>query len=672
MKFRILVLLYLLFICACEAWSQQKMPTQGGSQRESQDTKEDDPCIPLRDDRRTFTIDALTGLVTPCEPDTTYLGLGNRQSMESKALAINYTGNLFSPHLVQAFFDRRPDHDFIFANAYNLFRTDPSQQIYYNTKIPITILNYAKSGSNIQENDRLRLSFAGNFNQQAGLGTHLDYVYARGVYQNSSTKPLRWTSYGYYEGEQYKVYANFNLSKLANQENGGITDREYILHPDGFSDIETDPKNMPTRLADTWNDTDTRQAHLQHSYDLGMWEERVDADSSIYDEFVPVATIFHSIDFEYMHHNFLMKSGAQDYNDPFFKDYFYNPNETHDSTTYRNFSTYAGIRLNEGFNKYSQFGISAFIGFEHQGFTMLQDTTDLKFIEGSHISNNVWVGGQLSRSLSSALTFNATAKIGISGDKAGDIDINGTMQTVLGFGRRDPESGQRKDSIIVQASGMMRNGHVSYMLEHYFGNHFRWNNNFNTEKQVRIEGTFTYPRTGTSVRIGMEHISNYHYFGTDGMPREYGKQLEIIALEARQSLNAGKWLTWENAVLLQTSSDDDVLALPLVSIESDLSVKFRIARTLNIQAGVAGYYFTKYYTPNYQPATQQFHVQKDIKCGNFPLLNGYVNCNLKRIKFFLAMHNLLDGTLTNDAFHMPYYPVQPSRFEYGIIIDLQN
>ncbi|MBQ0056867.1 MAG: putative porin [Bacteroidales bacterium] len=647
----------------------------GSTDKNATTTKEDNPCIPLRDDRLCYMLDPLTGLRHCCEPDTSFIGLGNRQTMNSHALSVLHTGNNFSPHLVQAFFDRRDDHDFIFANAYNLFRTDPSQQLYYNTKVPLTVINFTKSGSSIQENDRLRLSFMGNFNRQTGIGSQLDYVYARGEYMNSATKPLRWTSYAYYEGDQYKAYINFNLSKLANQENGGITDRGMVLNPDTFNSNFTDPRNMPTRLTDTWNETDTRQLHFQHSYDFGMWQERIDpADSSVYDEFIPVASIFHNIDIESMHHNFVMGKSAQAKDDPFFADNWYDPLETHDSTSYRCISTYAGLRLNEGFSRFSQFAISGFIGFEHQQYTMLQDSLDLKYIPRSHSSNNVWVGGQISRQQSSDIRFDATAKTCISdGDKLGDVMVDGTIYTTIPFGRRDAETGRRTDSLLVTLGAKVRNTHTPYLLQHYFSNHFRWSNSkFKAEKHVRVDGTIAYPRTGTSIRGGIEHISDFHYFDNTGMPRQFGQQIDVFAIEARQGLHAGKWLSWENAVLVQISSKSKVLNLPTVSVESDLSFRFRIAKTLLIQAGVTGYYNTRYYVPVYQPATQQFCVQRDIKCGNYPMLNGYVNCNLKRIKFFLAMHNLLDGAVTNDSFIMPYYPAQTRRMEMGVILDLQN
>lgn len=683
MKLNIRVLLYSLLLCFwfvnASAQKQNMTPDLGQETRVANDSvreQEEDPCVPIQDNRYCWTLDPMTSLVHNALPDTSYLGLGNNQSMLSKAMALVYTGNLYAPHMVQDFMARREDHDFFFVNAYNLFRVDPSQQLYYNSKLPCTVLSYSKEGGGLQTNDHLKINFFGNFNKRLGLGSNLDYVYARGEYPENAAKPLKWNNYLYYEGDQYKAYATFNLSKLANQENGGIANRNYILSPDEFKSNFTDPKNMPTNLANTWNNTDQRQVHFQHSYSLGKWEERIDpADSSVWSEFIPVATIFQSFNFESLHHNFRMDYGADMTENGFFgKDAtpYYSDSITADSTHYRNFSTYAGIRMNEGFNRFSQFSVGAFLGFEHQHYTLLQDTADLSYIPRNHYSNTLWAGGQLSRNLSSLLTFEATLRTALSGDKVGDFDIQGNLQSVIPFGQKNTESGTRSDSIIVEANAFIKNSSVSYLMEHYFSNHLRWSNNFDNEQRVRIEGRLSYPRTRTQARVGVEHINRFHYFGADGLPHEYDKQLDIFSVDIRQSLWAGKWLQWDNAVLFQKSTDRKVLALPDVSIQSDLSFHFRIAKTLAIQAGVTGYYYTKYYAPTYQPATQQFCTQRNYKCGNYPILNGYVNCNLKRIKFFLAAHNMLENAVTNNMFIMPYYPSQFRRIEYGLILDLQN
>jgi hypothetical protein len=208
-------------------------------------------------------------------------------------------------------------------------------------------------------------------------------------------------------------------------------------------------------------------------------------------------------------------------------------------------------------------------------------------------------------------------------------------------------------------------------MEHYYSNHFRWNNNFDREQRLRVYGTLSYPRTRTQVSVGIEHVNNFHYFGSDGLPRQLSNQLDLFSVEAQQKLQAGI-LHWDNALLFQTSTEEEALSLPKFSARTDLYLDFLIAHTLHTQLGVSGYYYTRYYAPNYQPATQQFCAQQEIKCGNVPVCTGYVNCHLKKIRFFLMMYNMLDGAFTNDTFIGPYYPTMPRRFEWGVSIDFQN
>lgn len=661
------------------------LPMGGIMAQDSSSSDEDeDPCVDLKDDRMSWTIDPLTGIVHPQAPDTSYLRMGDRQTMEGLALSLSYTGNLYSPHQIDDYFRRRNDHDFLFLNVYSLFAHRPEDVLFRSTKVPYTVVGYTTSGSNLQSNDRLRIDFAGNVNKKVGIGTFLDYVYARGDYMSSATKPLKWTSYLYYKDERYKAYLTYNLSKLANQENGGIQDRSYVLRPDAFDDNFTDPKTMPTNLNKTWNDMDSWNLHLTHSYDLGNWGDYYPnpEDTTVVDErFTSVASIFHSVDYESYKHMFRMDAGADMSSQRnYYKNHFLRTdNLTQDSITYSCFSTYAGLRINEGFSSWSQFGLAAFIGYERQQYDMMQDSDTLDanfkpYIPDSHVSNNVFVGGQLSRHQSSLLTFDVTGKLGLMGDKAGDIDITGDVQTVIPFGK------EKKDSLIVHGSGYFRNLTPSYMLDHYLGNHFRWTNEFDQEQRLRLQGEITYPRTGTTLRAGIEHINNYHFFAIDSLnkyvetdfcPRQYGDQLDIFSLELNQDLH-WRALHWNNSILFQQTTDDKVLALPTLSVRSDLNLRFVIAKTLSTELGAIVHYRTKYYAPTYQPATQQFAQQHEIKCGGYPTVNAYVNCNLKRLKFYIMYSGAATQAFTNDAFIMPFYPAAPTRLEYGVIFDLQN
>lgn len=635
---------------------------------QSSSDNDEDPCIDPDDQRYCWTQDPITGIHHLQEPDTTHINLGNRQTMASKSLGLVYTGNLFSPHYITNSFDKRDKHDFLFVNAYDLFAFRPEDVVFYNTRIPFTNASYFTSGSSRQSNDHLKLNFAGNFNSKMGIGTFLDYVYARGEYVSQATKPLRWTSYLYYNDDQYKATLTYNVSKLANQENGGIQNLGYIQRPDTFIDNSfVEPQNMPVNLNDAWNDMNSFDIHLTHSYDFGFWDEMTNPDDStdVWDEFTSVASIFHSVDFESYDHMFRMdKNADQTDKRDFFKNHFINKDITQDSSAYYSFSTYAGIRLNEGFNKYSQFGLSAFVGFEHQGYTMMQDTLNFDYISRNHHSNTLYIGGQLSRHQSSFLNFDVTAKFGLFGDKDRDIDINGNLQTVIQAGAND--------SITVLAGGYFHNQNVSYMMEHYFSNHFRWSENFDAERHTHLEGKFRYSRTGTEAKIGIDYITNYHYFSADDFqPHQSNNKIEVLSAELSQKLH-WKAIHFDNRLLLQQTNHADEMPLPPLVWESDLSLRFVIAHTLTTQIGCTGYYFANYKAPFYQPAIQQFAVQDKMDCGNYPLFNAYVNCNLKRLKFYVMYSGFGMNAWTNNVFIMPYYPYQSTRVEYGVVFDLQD
>lgn len=639
-------------------------------------SEEEDPCVSIDDHRFCWKQDPITGIHFPQVPDTTHLNLAVHQTMEGQSLGLLHTSNLFSPHHIIDFFDKRDAHDYIFVNAYPLFAYRPADLIFYNTHLPYTNAAYTTSGSNRQSNDRLRVNFVGNLNKHLGVGSFLDYVYARGEYIGTATKPLTWSSYLYYDSEQYKATLSYNLSKLANQENGGILNRGYVLTPDDYDDSFTQGYTMPVKLEDTWNDMNGYNVHFTHSYDLGMWDEYTNPNDTteLLEQFTSVASIFHSFDYEHYDHKFITDSlgdnGRRERpRNPFFPGIpNYNLRNTLDSTEYTSLSTYLGFRINEGFSRWSQFGLAAFVGFQHQRYTMMQDTLDLNYIQRVHASNSLFIGGQISRQLSDHFTFDATARFGLSGDKSKDIDITGHLQTIIPAGR--------KDSITVQASGYFRNQNVSYMTNHFFSNHFKWNEDFSAEKRLHLEGKFRYSLTGTEAKIGIEHITNYHYFDSNFLPAEADERVEIMSAEFSQKLH-WRAIHWDNRVLFQTSYDNPVMPLPAFSVESDLSLRFVIAHALTAQLGATAYYTSKYYAPTYQPATQQFALQpndpdKAFECGGFPLVDAYLNCNLKKIKFFIMYSGIGTNFFSTNTFLMPYYPVQTPRLQYGVSFDLQN
>lgn len=105
---------------------------------------------------------------------------------------------------------------------------------------------------------------------------------------------------------------------------------------------------------------------------------------------------------------------------------------------------------------------------------------------------------------------------------------------------------------------------------------------------------------------------------------------------------------------------------------SNLYLLGKIA-TLRFQLGVDCDYYTKYYAPGFQPALAAFTNQREMKIGNYPFCNAYLNMKLSKTRFYVMYSHFNQGLFGgSNYFSMPYYPLNPHRFQMGISIDFAN
>lgn len=225
---------------------------------------------------------------------------------------------------------------------------------------------------------------------------------------------------------------------------------------------------------------------------------------------------------------------------------------------------------------------------------------------------------------------------------------------------------------MVKGYGHFSNTTAPYLMNNYISNHFAWKNDFGKIRRLRFGGMLDLPHTGTFVNVGVENIQNHIYFSPDMLPVQNGGSVQVFSVKVQQNL---RWraLNWENTLIYQKSSDDAVIPLPQFAVYSNLYFYFRIAKVLQVQLGVDMDYYTSYYAPGYQPSTMAFYNQREIKCGNYPFMNAYANFKLSRARFFVLYSHLNQGMFGDDNyFSLPHYPLNPRRFQMGVIVDFVN
>ena len=195
----------------------------------------------------------------------------------------------------------------------------------------------------------------------------------------------------------------------------------------------------------------------------------------------------------------------------------------------------------------------------------------------------------------------------------------------------------------------------------------------------------TKSNTGTTFRLDVENVANYIYLkndagaytNADGISQpsycitaaQHENSIQILSATLIQNFKLGP-LHWDNHVTYQLSGNKKILPLPDLNIFSDLYFKFVYYKRLHMEVGANALFFTRYDAPGYCPAVGMYHLQNDAfiqEVGGYPLLTGYVNCQLRGVRFYIMYYHANDGLLSNrDSFIVPGYPANPGMVKFGL------
>lgn len=694
---------------------------QHGSNRMTwgRDTTKHDKEIPIGIFQ--WTIDERLGNVIPAENNDTVVNhYNNFNNTDGYNGAYSYLGNIGSARLSRIFMDRNETEPFLFLRTQSFALTPLSEFRFTNTLSPVTNLAYHSAGDDQNGEDRFRAYFASNINKISGIGFKVDYVYGRGYYNNQQNSFLNGNFFGYYRGEKYEMHAWTQFGHQKNAENGGIEDDLYITNPQSFPQ-KYGSKDIPTLLAGAFNRNDFQSYHLSHRYYLG-YDKEVDVPDSLKPQmpsetelfkalndsvrevlktdslkrlamldslqtdwtnkqvtptkFVPVGSILHTLRIDNLAHYY--------YNDTSTKNYFtnnYHKNDDgKDETDGFIIRNTVGLSMQEGFRKWVKMGLTFFASHSYERYKMPTVAADTISGMKTFTENDFSVGGQIEKNEGKFLHYNVNGEFSILGDHIGAFNIDGKGDMNFGI--------SKKDTLQLMAHAFIKNLPPDPFMENYHSQVAWWDNeNLSFEERVRVEGTLTNKRSKTSLRVGIENITDHLYFGIsntyigkEAVPTDKQKDyshdvrvmqhkgnLQIFSASLKQDFKLGP-LVWENEITFQTTSNEDVLPLPKLNVYSNLYLLFRIAKVLRVELGADIRYFTKYYAPDYSPAIGQFAVQDTqnprIEIGNYPIINAFANLHIKHCRIFVAANHVNAGN--GQMFLTPHHPINPMSIRWGV------
>lgn len=598
-------------------------------------------------------------------PDTLLYNYQQTTLPDGNSVAMGYLGNLGSPAISKLFFDRGEPSHFFFQDAYSLYNKNIQEQLFFNTRIPYSRINYQRAGSNMTKEERLETRFTMNFGRHFNIGFDLDFINSKGFYASQAAKQNNYAVYANYLSERVEVHAYTSQTSSTNYENGGITDSTFITNPDLIEQSFTS-QDIPTHFVDTWNRMKSNQYYLSARYNLGYNEPSLTPGEK---EFVPVASIILTSRYNKQYRRFLSHDTARvtlpngdvvGKIDTLYKNNYYN-HAVDDSTRFNTLKNTLALSMREGFRDWVKFGLTLFVEHETRNFNLLDTIT--KDSRYKHREQSTTIGGILSKQQGKYLRFNAEADLGVLGDNLGEFRLNGNIETSLKIAGKQTN---------IMGEAYIKNLKPKFLEQQYHSKYFWWNNDFNDSRRVYIGGKLAIPSTKTTLSVGVENIQNHIYFDKHKLPFQESDNIQIISARIDQDFKAGIF-NWNNSVVYQTSSNEKAIPVPSLSAYSNMFLKTKIVDELTLQLGVDAHYHTEYYAPGYEPALLQFYNQREKKIGNYPIMTGYANMHLKQVRFFLMMYNIADLIIKKpNYFSLPNYPLNPTLFKLGVSVNLNN
>lgn len=416
---------------------------------------------------------------------------------------------------------------------------------------------------------------------------------------------------------------------------------------------------------------------------LAVHHEQDSLEANMKREYVPVTSFIHTLDINNYDRIYQAYSSPENYyaNTYYDLDYEgeYAGTAIYDKYKFTSIKNTFALALLEGFNKYMKAGLKGFVAYEQRNYQMPNiENGATAYHMDRNSEYDLTVGGLLSKTQGHTFHFNVGAEIGVAGADPGMLDLN--FSTDLNF----PLFG---DTVRLAAKANFTRKTPVYFVRNYHSKHLWWENALSPETHTHIEGVFGYDKTRTSVRVAIDEIQNYTYFGMSYEYNEKGRtsltggifqeatNINVLTLQLKQDFTLGP-LNWDNVVTYQNASMKSVLPLPTLNLFSNLYLKFRIARVLSVELGGCMTYFTAYEAPDYLPQIGQFAVQTNgnstVRIGNYPFVDVYANMHLKRARFFIAMNHVNASSGSKDYFLTPHYPTNTRVLRVGVSWNFYN
>ncbi len=618
-------------------------------------------------------------------------------------VGVTYLGTAGSAVQTYDFSKRISSEGVSFYTPYECYTYSPYSIPLYNTKTPYTELAYwgtLFANAERAEND-LHIMTTQNFYPEWNLTLEYDRFGSNGMLENENVDNRTFSASTNYMGKRYSMNAGYIYNKMSKGENGGIVDNTEIR------DTTIGSREVAVRLADASTLIKKNTIFLDQTYRIpfnfitkiterkalrkdqayrdsvnatgdstaiAAMEELLSEKAAKREELAAMDTVNTNITTAYIGHTSEYSVYRKIYKDNIAMDdsigrsvynnnFYLNPVSTSDSLRVMKFENKVFIKLQPWKADAIVSSLNVGIGDRLLNYYMFTPESYLKKRGGNEVWNSAYIYGGAKGQFKNYFTWNAEGYYTFLGEEINDTGIKADARFNIYPFRR-----YRKSPMSFNAHFDTSVDEPDYYQQNYYSNHYIWDNDFSKISRTYIEGSMDVPHWKFNLTAGWTLTKNHIYYDNNAVIRQSGSPVSVFKLALNKNFKL--WgLHFDNRVLFQTTSNKDIIPLPMVAIDARWYWQFNVVRNvMQMQIGADVTYNTQWYAPGYSPALGTFFNQQTEKYGNCPYIDAFVNIQWKRACIFVKLVNAGMGWPMDSADYFSAHGyIRPQRaLKFGI------
>lgn len=500
-------------------------------------------------------------------------------------------------------------------SVYNAVKFTRENIKFYNVFKPYSELRYSNT---LNTSRYFSVIHAQNIYKNIHLGFQYDVNYTTGSFDKSQimnqffNATLRFKN----KKETYEVYLGFVRNRAMQNESGGLKSDSSFAAGE-FSSLNAYPVNLSMAYS-KWKSVD---AFLVQKFNFG----KLIKDSSI----ISNLSLVHELSYF---------SNARLYVDAnpmegFYQNFYFDTLKTNDSLSTQRIQNSLSIR--------NEKTIPFEIGIKHD-YVLFAD------------------------SLNNERSSNFTPFVNLGLDVSG-FKLNFLAEYIISNNRynEDFQIGGNVEFKNLYANLRLMNKSVDYFYNRYWTNNFKWENNFSKTNMFNTNLGYNH-KEKFAVNIGYFLLNDLVYINNNLLPQQTSKPTSIIQASLLHNLKLGIF-NLKGVMTLQKLSSEEAIRVPVFQAKQGISINFKMFnQKLQTQVGFDFRYNTSYFADSFMPAMGAFVQQDKVKIGNYLFTDFFVQAQIDRVKFFVALCHPYAGVFGNEYYLTPHYPSEKLNLRYGV------